>query len=359
VGDRIRDPCGNSLRLLPSGPDRVGEAPVRGRSPAGVIGFLAGIGKLASVRGRCHFGVMPDINVSSALLYSSALLDRAGHRRTDAVWLEAARASEAALFVPYFQGKMLVGLEPAPHAILTARPRDVAMPASFLGLLADQPVFAVDVSAEADPLGALVGGAGEFKDLRGLTATLPAGHAGLLATAKGLLYWQSRTLFCSLCGAECHAARAGHTMLCTKCGTEHFPRTDPAVIMLIARGDRVLLGQSHKFPVDRNFFSTLAGFVEPGESLEDAVRRETLEEVGVTVGEVHYIGSQPWPFPASLMLGYRAEALSEAITLDEEEMRAAAWFTRDDLVNRKQAGFNLPPKDSIARRLIEDWMGEG
>jgi NAD+ diphosphatase len=302
---------------------------------------------------------MPDTNAASALLYSSAALDRAGHRRTDAAWIAQARASEAALFVPYCRGRMLIGLAPSPHAILTARPRDAAMAASFLGLIAGQPVFAVDVSAEADPIGALEGASGEFLDLRGLTATLPAGQAGLLATAKGLLYWQSRTLFCSLCGAGCVAARAGHTMLCTQCGTEHFPRTDPAVIMLVTRGERVLLGQSHKFPVERNFFSTLAGFVEPGESLEDAVRRETLEEVGVAVGAVRYIGSQPWPFPASLMLGYRADALSEAITLDTEEMRAAAWFTRDDLLNRRQAGFNLPPKDSIARRLIEDWMTEG
>ncbi len=355
MGDRIRDPCGNSLRLLPSGPDRVGEAPVRGRSPGAVIGFLGGVGKHAPVR---QSGPMPDIHPTSALLYSSAALDRAGHRRTDAAWIAAARARPDALFVPYWRGRLLIGATPSPHAILTARPRDDEGEASFLGLIDHRPVFAVDLSADDAPLDALASPEGEFLDLRGLTATLPATQAGLLATAKALLYWQSRTKFCSLCGAPCRLARAGHTMLCTACATEHFPRTDPAVIMLIARGDRVLLGQSHKFPVDRNFFSTLAGFVEPGESLEDAVRRETLEEVGVTVGDVSYIGSQPWPFPASLMLGYRAEALTETITLDPEEMRAAAWFTRSDLAHRKEAGFNLPPRDSIARRLIEEWMAE-
>jgi len=302
---------------------------------------------------------MPDTNATSALLYSSAALDRAGHRRTDAGWIAAARASDDALFVPYWRGELLIALTPAPHAILTARPRDEALEASFLGLLDGRPVFAIDLSPEDNPIDALIGAEGEFLDLRGLTATLPAHQAGLLATAKALLYWQSRTKFCSVCGAACHQARAGHTMQCSACGTEHFPRTDPAVIMLVTRGDRVLLGQSHKFPVDRNFFSTLAGFVEPGESLEDAVRRETLEEVGVSIGDVQYIGSQPWPFPASLMLGYRAEALTETITLDTEEMRAAAWFTRSDLANRKTAGFNLPPRDSIARRLIEDWVNEG
>ncbi|MDD2875987.1 MAG: NAD(+) diphosphatase [Acidiphilium sp.] len=299
---------------------------------------------------------MPDTNAPCALLYSSAALDRAGHRRTDAAWIGQARVSQDALFIPYWRGNLLIKAQSAPHAILTARPRDAAMPATFLGLLAGKPVFAIDLSNHEIPLDALTDADGEFVDLRGLTAALPAMHAGLLATAKGLLWWQSRARFCGVCGAPCMPERAGHTMQCIKCGTEHFPRTDPAVIMLVTRGERVLLGQSHKFPIDRNFFSTLAGFVEPGESLEDAVRREVLEEVGVTVGAVHYIASQPWPFPASLMLGYRAEATSEAITLDVEEMRAAAWFTREDLANRRSAGFSLPPRDSIARRLIEDWM---
>jgi NAD+ diphosphatase len=145
-------------------------------------------------------------------------------------------------------------------------------------------------------------------------------------------------------------------MLCTKCETEHFPRTDPAVIMLVTKDDKLLLGQSHRFPKERNFYSTLAGFVEPGESLEDAVRREVFEEVGIIVGEVKYHSSQPWPFPASLMLGYYGQALTENITLQTSEMRDAQWFTRDQIENRQSLGFNLPPHDSIARRLIDDWM---
>jgi NAD+ diphosphatase len=126
--------------------------------------------------------------------------------------------------------------------------------------------------------------------------------------------------------------------------------------MLVTRGDRLLLGQSHKFPTERNFYSTLAGFVEPGESLEDAVRREVFEEVGIRVGAVAYHSSQPWPFPASLMLGYYAEALDETIVLETAEMRDARWFSRAAIENRKALGFNLPPQDSIARRLIEDWL---
>lgn len=294
----------------------------------------------------------------TALLYSSTLLDRAGHRRTDKAWLAAARTRETAGFVTYWRGRLLIAPEPQPRAVLDAPPREDDPRTVFLGLLNGAPVFAVDLSAHDDPMAVLHRPRGEFLELRGLTAMLPAEEAGLLATARGLLYWQSRHRFCGVCSGACVPERGGHTMQCTQCGAEHFPRTDPAVIMLVAKGDRVLLGQSHKFPVDRNFFSTLAGFVEPGESLEDAVRRETQEEVGVQVGTVSYVGSQPWPFPASLMLGFRAEAMSETVTLDDEEMRAAAWFTREDLANRKASGFNLPPRDSIARKLIDDWIAE-
>ena len=301
---------------------------------------------------------MLDTTPPSALLYSSARLDRASHRRTDTEWLAEARASARTGFVAYWRGRLLIAPDPEPRAVLDAPPREDAGESIFLGLIDGSPVFAVDLSAHDAPLDALNQPRGEFLELRGLTAMLPAEEAGLLATARGLLYWQSRHKFCGVCGGACTPERGGHTMRCMQCATEHFPRTDPAVIMLVAKDDRVLLGQSQKFPPERNMFSTLAGFVEPGESLEDAVRRETLEEVGVRVGTVSYTGSQPWPFPASLMLGFRAEAMSEEITLDAEEMRAAAWFTRADLANRHEAGFNLPPRDSIARKLIDDWIAE-
>lgn len=302
---------------------------------------------------------MPDTILPNTLLYSSASLDRAAHRRTDSAWLGAARAATGACFVIHWRGKLLIETLASPRAVLNARPRDPDFPVSFLGILHGAPVFAADLSAEAEPMAALADARGEFLELRGLTGALPEDEAGLLATARGLLYWQSHARFCGICGGACIAERAGHTMRCTRCDTEHFPRTDPAVIMLVEREGRILLGQSQKFPVERNIFSTLAGFVEPGESLEDAVRREVFEETGVRIGAVHYLGSQPWPFPASLMLGYRAEAESGTIVLDTEEMRAARWFTRTDIENRREAGFNLPPKDSIARRLIDDWMAEG
>ena len=181
--------------------------------------------------------------------------------------------------------------------------------------------------------------------------------------SRYVLFREGRALVNAPPDAAPHAAfvpppdnAAPWVLQCERCGTEHFPRSDPAVIMLVTRGDRLLLGQSHRFPKDMNWFSTLAGFVEPGENLEDAVRREVLEEVGVRVGDVAYHSSQPWPFPASLMLGFYAEGLSEEIVLEAAEMRDARWFTADEIANREALGFNLPPPESIARRLIDDWL---
>jgi NAD+ diphosphatase len=146
-------------------------------------------------------------------------------------------------------------------------------------------------------------------------------------------------------------------MACTRCSAQHFPRTDPAVIMLVVREGRCLLGHSTRFP-NSVMYSTLAGFVEPGETLEEAVRREVKEESGIEVGAVHYHSSQPWPFPASIMLGFHAEGLSDRITIDPEELRDARWFTVEEMRNPEAHGFALPRGDSIARRLIEDWLSE-
>lgn len=287
--------------------------------------------------------------------YTGGALDRAGHRRADDAWLAAALDDARSLFTVFWRGKLLIAGDTAPAAALVRRP-EVCAPWVFLGLQNTTPVFAVDVSHLEDPTEVLPGAPGAFADMRALTALLPADDATILATARGMLHWRATHKFCPACGGKNTPVRGGYVLECTQCGVEHFPRTDAAVIMLVTRGEKLLLGQSHKFPVEKNYFSTLAGFVEPGESLEDAVRREVFEEVGVRIGDVAYHSSQPWPFPASLMLGYYAAALTEDIALDESEMRAAKWFTREEIIDRKALGFNLPPQDSIARRLIEDWL---
>ena len=172
-----------------------------------------------------------------------------------------------------------------------------------------------------------------------------------------MIFWHSRHRFCGVCGAPTRSEEAGHVRRCTEagCATMHFPRTDPAVIMLVTDGDRALLGRNKNFLP--GMYSTLAGFVEPGESLEDAVAREVREETAIEVGAVHYHSSQPWPFPANIMLGFYAEAASTAITVDYGELEDARWFERDWLLSHTDDdNFRLPRRDFIARRLIEDWL---
>ena len=290
-------------------------------------------------------------------VYTGSPLDRAGHLREDAAWIEARLADPPSLFVPVWRAKTLVAGEAEAVFVSgaqAARWREAAGPWAFLGLRGDVAVFALDVSTLDDPAPLLPDGA-RFEDMRGLAGLLSADDAAVLAHARGLMHWRNRHGFCGVCGGACEPRSAGHAMVCTQCNAQHFPRTDPAVIMLVHRGDRCLLGHSQRFP-SSTMYSTLAGFVEPGESLEEAVAREVREESGVRVGRVSYHSSQPWPFPASIMLGFYAEALSEAITVDETELRDARWFTLAELRDNERHGFSLPRRDSIARRLIEDWM---
>jgi len=197
-----------------------------------------------------------------------------------------------------------------------------------------------------------------FADLRQLGARLDRREGSLLALARAMLFWHSRHRFCGLCGNPTRSEEAGHMRRCTDpaCHTVHFPRTDPAVIMLVTDGDRALLGRNKNFPVP-GMYSTLAGFVEPGESLEDAVTREVREETAIEVAAVHYHSSQPWPFPANIMLGFYAEAATSEIAVDYGELEDARWFERDWLASHADDDtFRLPRRDSIARRLIEDWL---
>jgi NAD+ diphosphatase len=287
-------------------------------------------------------------------------LHRAGASRAEEAWISAQLAGPDALVAPVWRAKNL--MRTGPQGVATAVLLPVAaLPEpitdhgwAYLGLQGETPVFTVDLSALDDPLPGLT--EGEFQDLRRVGGSVAPQDASIMAQARGLLNWRSRHRFCGVCGAACRPSPAGYVMRCQGCGTQHFPRTDPAVIMLVTAGDRALLGQPAAFRTVR-VFTTLAGFVEPGESLEEAVAREVFEETGVRAGRVRYHSSQPWPFPGSIMLGFHADALTEEITAGDEELVEARWFTRDEL--RAPDGFILPPNFSIARRLIDDWVDGG
>ena len=320
---------------------------------------------VARPRGRFR-PYMTFILASRPNVYSGSLLDRAGHRRDDAAWIEAALAAPETLFTPLWRSRSLMrgAAGGAPEAVylsgeaartlrMSGGPQGATW--ALLGLQGETPVFVVDLSEVENPLPLLPPELGEFTDLRAVAGLLPGPDASVLAQARGLMHWRNRHRFCGVCGAACEPSSAGHVMACTGCKAHHFPRTDPAVIMLITRGDRALLGHSTRFPTS-TMYSTLAGFVEPGESLEEAVAREVFEESGIRVGRVSYHSSQPWPFPASIMLGFYGEAISEDITIDTKELLDVRWFSREQMRDSAAHGFSLPRADSIARHLIEDWI---
>lgn len=191
-----------------------------------------------------------------------------------------------------------------------------------------------------------------------LLAALRPADAAIWGAGRSLLSWHARHRFCAVCGSASVPAKAGWSRRCVGCATEHFPRVDPVTIMLVVYGDEVLLGRQPRFPPRR--FSALAGFVEPGESLEEAVRREVMEEAGVPVAAVRYLASQPWPFPSSLMIACMAEATATAITLDERELDDARWFTRGEvtaaMAGEPDAAFIAPPPFAIAHTLLAEWL---
>ncbi|HYY44402.1 MAG TPA: NAD(+) diphosphatase [Actinomycetota bacterium] len=229
----------------------------------------------------------------------------------------------------------------------------------FLGITGDGPLFAVDVTG--GPAGRREGPRRlpekvQFRPLRSMAPSLAAEDAGVAAYAMGLCNWHRATPRCCGCGEPTAVKMGGHVRFCAGCNREHFPRTDPAVIMLVSDGDRCLLSHQAEWP--GRMYSTLAGFVEPGESLETAVIREVKEETGVAVSDVRYHSSQPWPFPASLMIGFTARYEAGEVTPQSGEILDARWFSRaglDAAIRRQEV--SLPPRVSIAYRLIRDWMG--
>lgn len=294
---------------------------------------------------------MQDHNV-----FAGAFVDRSGERRKDPEWLARAVKSDECRFVPVWGDRCLAGGDP-PHAILLSR-REIEHVIDdehliFLGLYRDRPAFAFAIDQEQSPPFRKFG---EFHDLRSLGTILPADEANLAAHARALVLWHASQRFCGICGSAARPEAGGNARICVNddCGRVIFPRVDPAIIVLVSDGDRCLLGRQASWPDGR--YSTIAGFAEPGESLEDAVRREVYEETNVRVGPVHYHSSQPWPFPSSLMVGFLAQADSSEIRLNDAELEDAQWFTRQQL----RSGYpGLPFKISIARRLVDHWIGLG
>lgn len=292
-------------------------------------------------------------------LFSGPYLDRRAEARDDPAWAAAARSDAGTRYVLGAGATQLVApggaIEIAflggDHALVAAA-RDTEL--TLLGWFRGERCVLVELADPAAAGAALPEGT-ELRELRSLAPMLPPDSASLLAYARALALWRARQRHCGVCGAPNIPARAGHVMRCSRegCGNETFPRLDPAIIVLVtsADGERALLGRQSSWPAGR--YSTIAGFVEPGESLEDAVVREVEEETGVHVAQVAYEASQPWPFPSSLMLGFRAVARTHEITLRDGELEDARWFTRADIAAGNPG---LPPPGAISARLIDGWF---
>ena len=296
--------------------------------------------------------------------YADEVLDRVAQFRRDDAWVTAQYAAKQTMFIPVWRSRSLIeqGAEPRGVMMSIAETRalmETATTTVLLGVRNEVAYFAIDISPmEAHEVNELRAD-GEFVDLRSVGAVLDRTEASILAYAKGIMHWHSRHLFCGVCGSPTESQDAGHLRKCLNqnCSAGHFPRTDPAVIMLVQKDDRALLGRKAEWMP--GMYSTLAGFVEPGESLEQAVAREVMEESGVEITNIRYHSSQPWPFPSSLMLGFFADAVTEKLIPWDDELEDLQWFTRQDLADGGAGIAQRPRSDSIARRLIDEWIRQG
>jgi NAD+ diphosphatase len=299
--------------------------------------------------------------------FAGSPLDRASEKRTDSNWIEAKRRDPSSLVLPMWRLEpFLLGSEksgpPVELGLVRAGIVESLVNGDalciFLGLDGDRAVFALDVSDAADPanVGPLAG-LGYFRDARVAGSMVSIKDSAIIAQAKAMIDWHQRHGFCPKCGAPTKIMDAGYRRLCGKCNAEHFPRVDPVVIMLATHGEACLVGRGKQFPP--GMFSALAGFVEPGETIEEAVRRELMEEASVKVGEVTYYATQPWPFPSSLMIGCFAKAETRDVKVDENELAEVRWIERSvarELIEGKRVdGLLVPPPVAIAHHLIKTW----
>lgn len=297
--------------------------------------------------------------------FAANSLDRLWQRRSDSEWIARRYFDSTTRFVPVWQTKNLFTeqSEPQPITLAFEDLEDIIPSAESIVLLGagnGTVYFAIDLPSNGTQPPTDIVPTGQFRDLKSVGPLLEQGDAALLAYARAVTYWHSRNRYCGVCGSPTQSIEGGHVRVCTdtRCGQQHFPRTDPAIIVLIAHQQHCLLGRQPIWP--KKMYSTIAGFVEPGESLEGAVAREAFEETGVQVDNVRYHSSQPWPFPCSIMLGFTAEATGRKIRLGDNELENARWFSRAEIESSLRDGtLRLPTPVSIAYRLIEDWFDDG
>jgi len=299
-------------------------------------------------------------------VFSGNPLDRGDVERRDEDWLKQAARDPRSRFLPLWQLNIL--LQNIPLTKLGwLKPTDIEKlafddPPVFLGLMNGIPHFAVDVSALTEPLQELgLEETWSFVEARSAASQLTPEDVGILAQGKAQVDWHRRHRFCGLCGGATQPARGGQVRKCIQCNSEHFPRTDPVAIMVVTDGERALLGQSRGRLARSGRYSALAGFIDQAECIEEAVRREVKEEAGITVGEVRYHSSQPWPFPYSLMIGCHGKAVTTDIAKDDEEMTDVRWFTREEVLSSlagRNPNLRLPDPVAIAHHLITAWAEE-
>ncbi len=358
AGRRLdNDPERNSLGLLPSGPDPVGEATVRRQPPDAYIAPQAWGDKWRLV---CR--VRPMLTRDPIPL-TDTNLDRAGHHRGDSEWLDGAARRDDALILLMQAGQPLVSTGRGSRPLAWLGPPALALAPDaarlFLGKdKAGAPVFALNMPERFSVTGSPIEGLGTFEDMRAAAALLPGFDANASALARSIFEWHRTHGFCARCGGATDMVEAGWKRHCPACGAEHFPRVDPVAIMLAVRGDQCLLGRSPGWPA--GFFSCLAGYVEPGETVEQAAARELFEEAGIKARAetASYLFGQPWPFPSSLMIGVLLEADTMEITVDPKEIEAARWFSKTEaraILAGEHPDVYCPPEIAVAHHILKHW----
>tara|TARA_B100000686_G_scaffold353805_1_gene460928 strand:+ start:1545 stop:2459 length:915 start_codon:yes stop_codon:yes gene_type:complete len=296
--------------------------------------------------------------------YSNDFLDRASHLRSNKNWILKSLKDPKTKIVPIWRSLNLVSNNDRPRGVMLSSAQaneliEISKTTVFLGIQDDRSYFSVDISELEEGALSQSSKDQQFVDLRSVGSTMDSSEASILAYAKGIMHWHSQHQYCGKCGNKTQVEEAGHVRRCLNfgCSVLHFPRTDPAVIMLVYHENNILLGRKSEWVP--GMYSTLAGFVEPGESLEQAVSREVMEEAGIKITNIRYHSSQPWPFPASLMLGFYAEAVTTKLLRNEEELEDLKWFSRKALLEGAAGLDKRPRSDSIARRLIDEWISQG